>query len=202
MRGVHRLSRILLTCPAQAHFRLRTFFHHVCDLCHFSYSDVCFLSRYVMINILLSIFVCAAASCPRITAVCHCWKYARVIDLSLQAYSNVTLKDVTVLGECCPSGRDSSLNLIWTFSIWVLLTYIGVSFSITFVFDMFMFSPWFSLSAANSCNICCSSYGVLEHVSMSSAKRKRLKVVTHVRETRTSDSDETMKILRESQNRT
>ena len=34
---------------------------HVCDLCLFSYPDVCFLSRYVMFNIFLSIFVCAAA---------------------------------------------------------------------------------------------------------------------------------------------
>ena len=32
-------------------------------------------------------------------------------DLSLLACSNVTLEDVVVLGECCPSGRDSSLNL-------------------------------------------------------------------------------------------
>ena len=26
--------------------------------------------------------------------------------------SNVTLEDVAVPGECCPSGRDSSLNLL------------------------------------------------------------------------------------------
>ena len=32
--------------------------------------------------------------------------------LLLQACSNVTLKDVAVLGECCPPGRDSSLNLM------------------------------------------------------------------------------------------
>ena len=42
----------------------------------------------------------------------HCWKYAWGVDLSLQACSNVTLEDVAVLGECCPSGRDSSLNLL------------------------------------------------------------------------------------------
>ena len=35
-----------------------------------------------------------------------------VIDLSLQACSDITLKNVAVLGECCPPGRDSSLNLI------------------------------------------------------------------------------------------
>ena len=30
--------------------------------------------------------------------------------MSLQTCPNVTLEDVAVLGECCPSGRDSSLN--------------------------------------------------------------------------------------------
>ena len=38
--------------------------------------------------------------------------YACVVDLSLQARSNVTVEDITVLGECYPPGRDSSLNLI------------------------------------------------------------------------------------------
>ena len=44
--------------------------------------------------------------------MCHCWKYAEVVDLSIQACSNVTLEDVALLSECCPSGYDSSLNLI------------------------------------------------------------------------------------------
>ena len=53
----------------------------------------------------LSIFVYAAASLFFVwvaSAVCHCWKYAWVVGLSLQACSNVTLKDVAVLGECYP----------------------------------------------------------------------------------------------------
>ena len=37
-------------------------FNHVWDLGLFSYPDVCFLSQYVMFNIPLFIFVCAAAS--------------------------------------------------------------------------------------------------------------------------------------------
>ena len=90
-----------------------------CERGLFSYPDVCFPAPYVMFNILLSILVCAAASlffawvvsaCFR--AVCHCWKYAYVVDLPLQACSNVTLEDVALLGECCPSGHDSSLNLL------------------------------------------------------------------------------------------
>ena len=32
--------------------------------------------------------------------------------MSFQACCNVTLEDVAMLGECCPSGRDSSLNLL------------------------------------------------------------------------------------------
>ena len=32
--------------------------------------------------------------------------------MSVQACSNVILEDVAVLGECCPSGRDSSLNIL------------------------------------------------------------------------------------------
>ena len=36
--------------------------------------------------------------------------YAFVVDLTRQACSNVTLENVAVLGECCPSGRDSFLN--------------------------------------------------------------------------------------------
>ena len=68
-----------------------------------------------MFNILLSIFVCAAASlffARVVSAVYHCWKYAGVVDLSSQACSNVTLEDVAVLGDCRPYGRDSSLNLL------------------------------------------------------------------------------------------
>ena len=34
------------------------------------------------------------------------------VRMSLEACSYVTLEDVAVLGECCPSGRDSSLNLL------------------------------------------------------------------------------------------
>ena len=37
-------------------------FNHAYDLGLFSYPDVLLLSRYVMFNIFLSIFVCAAAS--------------------------------------------------------------------------------------------------------------------------------------------
>ena len=37
-------------------------FNHVCDLCLSSYPDFFFLSRYVTFKILLSIFVCVAAS--------------------------------------------------------------------------------------------------------------------------------------------
>ena len=61
IRSVPRLSRILLTCPAKVHFRVLT-----CSITSvtlvFSLTQIfVFLSRYVMFNILLSIFVSAAA---------------------------------------------------------------------------------------------------------------------------------------------
>ena len=43
--------------------------------------------------------------------------------------------------------------------------YIGASFSIiTFVFELFIFRPRFSLSSANSCSSCCSPCGILSPV--------------------------------------
>ena len=59
IRSVYQLSRIMLTCPAQIHFRLLT-----CSItsvtCVFSLAHifVCFLSLYGMFNLLLSIFLC------------------------------------------------------------------------------------------------------------------------------------------------
>ena len=50
--------------------------------------------------------------CPCFRAVCHCWKYAWIVDLSLQVCPCITLENIAVLGECFPSGRESSLNLI------------------------------------------------------------------------------------------
>ena len=104
------------------------------------------------------------------------------IDLSLQACSNVTLEDVAVLVKSSPPGRDSSLNLhVLVFVSGVVsLSQVDVAFNvldlsvidiIPFVFDLFNFRPWLSRSSANSCSICCSSCGVLAHMSMSSAKR-------------------------------
>ena len=80
--------------------------------------------------------------------------------MPLQACSNGTLEDVAVVGECCPSGHESSLNLLVlifvsgtvsmshidvafnVLSLSVVDIYIGVSFSITtFVFDVFIFKP-------------------------------------------------------------
>ena len=52
--------------------------------------------------------------------------------LSLQACSNVTLEDVAVLGECCPSGHDSSLNLLVLVFVSgsVSLSHVDVAFNV------------------------------------------------------------------------
>ena len=47
-------------CPGPLPFS--ELFNHIYDLCLFSYPDVCFLSQYVRFSIILSLFVCAAAS--------------------------------------------------------------------------------------------------------------------------------------------
>ena len=83
MRNFHRLSRILLTCPA--HVRLLTCLIMSVTV-FFSYPNVCFLSRFVMFNIHLSIFVCAAASLffARLKSA-HVSTLCIIVDLSLQA---------------------------------------------------------------------------------------------------------------------
>ena len=78
--------------------------------------------------------------------------------MSLQACSNVALEDVALLDECCPSGRDSSLNLLVLVSVSgaVSLFQVDVTFNvldlsvvdiywcvfsiITFVFKLFIVS--------------------------------------------------------------
>ena len=53
----------------------------------------------------------------------------RVVDMSLQACSNVTLADV---GECTPPGHDSSLNfldLVFVYSV-VSLSHVDVAFNV------------------------------------------------------------------------
>ena len=81
-------------------------------------------------------------------------------DLSLHACPNVTTEDVAMLSECCPSGHDSSLNLIVLVFVpgAVSMSQIDVAFNvldldvadidtgmsfsiITFVFDLFIFIP-------------------------------------------------------------
>ena len=68
----------------------------------------------------------------------HCWKYACVVDISLQTCSNVTLEDVAVLGEYCPSGRDSSLNLIVLIVVSgaVSLSQVDIAFNILHLSDI------------------------------------------------------------------
>ena len=61
-RSVHRLSHILLTCPAQVHFLLQTCSITSVTFVLFLTQMFVFLSRYVMFNIFLSILVCVAAS--------------------------------------------------------------------------------------------------------------------------------------------
>ena len=104
-------------CPAQDHFRLLT-----CSITSvtlvFSLTHMfVFLSRYVMLNILLSICVCAAAS------LFFAWVVSDHVSVSLlevcmscrfvsSSLFQCYLEYVAVLGKCCPCGRDSSLHFL------------------------------------------------------------------------------------------
>ena len=78
-----------------------------------------FLYLYVMLSILLSILVCAAASlfCACLVSVqvsaplCHSWQHTGVVHLSFQADGKVAFEDVPVFGVCRPAYHDSSLYL-------------------------------------------------------------------------------------------
>ena len=76
---------------------------------------------------------------------------------------------------CCMSVPDIYVGFN-VLDLGVVDIYTSVSVSvITFVCDLFIFRPWLSLSSASFCSICCSSCGVLAHISMSSAKRRWLR---------------------------
>ena len=80
-------------------------FNHVCDLGLFLTQMFVFLSGYVVFNVLLPSFVCAAASLSFALVVSAHVSASYVIagsthELSLQACSSVTFEVVAVLGEC------------------------------------------------------------------------------------------------------
>ena len=75
-----------------------------------------FLSLYVMLSILLSILVCAAASlfCACLVGlctICHSWQHTGVVHMSHQADGKVAFEDVPVFGICRPAYHDSSLYI-------------------------------------------------------------------------------------------
>ena len=107
--------------------------------------------------------------------------------MSLQACSNVTMEDVTVLGESFLSVCDSSLNLLLFVSGAISLSQADEVFNVLdqsvvdthccVVFHLHLCLRLVHLHTLifpftdNSCSICCSSRYVLAHMSMSSANR-------------------------------
>ena len=71
------------------------------------------LSLYVILSILLSILVCAAASlfCACLVSVQVSAPYVIVVHLSLQADGKVAFENIPVFGVCRPACHDSSLYL-------------------------------------------------------------------------------------------
>ena len=66
-----------------------------------------------MFNILISIFVCTADS------LFFVWVVSAHVSAPYVIAGNTheLLENVAVLDECCPSGRDSSLNLLVLFVV-------------------------------------------------------------------------------------
>ena len=94
-REVHRSSLRRLICPAQDHLMFLTLLIISMTFVFSLTQMLVFLYLYVMLSILLSILVCAAAS-----LFCHSWQHTRVVHLSLQADGKVAFEDVPVFGEC------------------------------------------------------------------------------------------------------
>ena len=97
------------------------------------------LSLYVMLSILLSILVCAAASlfCAclisvQVCTICHRWQHTGVVHLSLQADGKVAFEDIPVFGVCRPACLDSSsyLFVLVLFPEAVMLSQVHVAWDI------------------------------------------------------------------------
>ena len=118
-REVHRSSLRRLICPAQDHFIFPTVLIISMTFVLSLTQTLVFLSLYVMLSILLSILVCAAASLlcaclvsfPGLCILCHSWQHTGVVHLSLQSDGKVAFEDVPVCGVCRPACHDSSLYL-------------------------------------------------------------------------------------------
>jgi len=134
MRNVHRLSRILLTCPAQISFRILSYsimsvtvgFSLIFTRCLFFCPGM-----WCLTHCFPSLFVRLLASsllvwCPWFCAVCYCWKYAWVVDLSLQACSNVWMSLKT--SPRFANAIHPALILLWISLSWFCVSG-GVSLS-------------------------------------------------------------------------
>ena len=76
--------------------------------------------------------------------------------MSLQTCSNVTLEDVAVLNECCPSGRDSSFNLLVLVFVSgaIPLSQVDVAFNVLVlsVVDIILVCRFPSTSLSSTCS--------------------------------------------------
>ena len=157
IRNIHRFCRILLTCPAQVHFRLLT-----CSITSvtfvFSLTQMfAFLSPYVIFNIPLSIFVCVVASLFFAWLVSVHASAPYVIagsthELQTCFFNHVPLVPLIMsrfLTNFFPSGRDSSLNLLVLVYVTgaVSLSQVGVAFNVLdlSVFDIIYWCVVFHL---------------------------------------------------------
>ena len=117
---VHRMSLMRLICPAQDHYMFLTVYIMYMTFVLSLTKMLFLLYVYVMLSILLSILVCAAASlfrclfgqCLGLYTICHSWQHTGVVHLSLQADGKVPFKDIPVFGVYRPACHNPSLYLL------------------------------------------------------------------------------------------
>ena len=120
-REVHRSSLRRLICPAQDHFSVLAVLIISMTFVLSLTQMLGFLTLYVMLSILLSILVCAAASlfCACLVSVqvsapfhnWHRWQHTGVVHLSLQGDGKVAFEDIPGFVVCRPACHDSSFYL-------------------------------------------------------------------------------------------
>ena len=121
MRSVHRLSPALprptsVFWLVQSRASPWSFLLHSCLF--FSPGMWCLIYSFPSLFVRLLDYSLHEWWVPMFPCCMSLLEVAWVVNVSLQACSSVTLEDVAVLGECCPSGRDSLLNLLVLFFLW------------------------------------------------------------------------------------
>ena len=184
--NVRQLSHILLMCPAQVHFHLLT-----CSVTSVSFVFSLTQMFVFLFQHNIMMFVCAAAS------LFFAWLISAHVSVPLlEVRMNCKLIS-SCMFQCypwrCANAVHPAVILLWIYLSWFLslvlyrrrsfqrsrsecCSHILVChFPPSLLSPTLIFTSLFSLSPSNSCSVCCSSCGVLVHMSRSRAKNTWLR---------------------------